>query len=44
MSHHATLGNIFRRKDTTKMEEQILEEKTAVQIDNDGNITVIYAV
>jgi len=26
------------------MEEEVLQEKTAVQIDNDGNITVIYAV
>ena len=45
MSHHAMLGNIFNPKDGTEMSEEILEqERTAVQIDNDGNITIIYPV
>lgn len=44
MSQHVVLGNIFNPKDGTKMEEEVLQEKTAVQIDNDGNITVVYAV
>jgi hypothetical protein len=38
-------GNIFRRKAGTKMTEETAEvERTAVQIDNEGNITIILPV
>jgi hypothetical protein len=37
-------GNIFRREAGTKMTEEITQEKTAVQIDNEGNITIILPV
>jgi hypothetical protein len=37
-------GNIFRRKAGIKMEEEVLQERTAVQIDNEGNITIVLPV
>jgi hypothetical protein len=41
---HVEPGNIFKREAGTKMEEEVLKERTAVQIDNEGNITIILPV
>lgn len=42
MSHHAEPGNIFRRKDSTKMKEEIIEEEIYItSIDAEGNVTKI---
>jgi hypothetical protein len=46
MSHHAEPGNIFRRRDITKMTEEILEDeiKEITTVDEDGNIRTVYYI